>query len=169
MKITRKKVFSGRLISLFKGTKKLPNGREAYFEEVVHPGASICVPLVRGRVVLIRQYRAVIGKYIWELPAGTLDGKESPRICAKREVQEETGYKVRNLKKLGKIYTTPGFCNEVIHVYKAECSSRGNTDMDFDEMIKVESLTKKEVRGLFESGKITDSKTISALSMAGIL
>ena len=169
MNTIRKKVFSGRLISLFKGRKKLPNGREAYFEEVVHPGASIVVPLLGARVVLIRQYRAVIGKYIWELPAGTLNGKESPRACAKREVLEETGYRVGKIKKLGKIYTTPGFCNEVIHVYKAECSSRGSTNMDFDEMIKVESLTKKKVRDLFNAGKITDSKTISALSLAGIL
>ena len=169
MRRGRKEIFKGRLINLFTHTHKLPNGRDAYFEEIEHPGAAIIVPVMRGKVVFIRQYRAVIGEYIWELPAGTLNKGELPRSCARREVTEETGYKVKGLKRLGRIYTTPGFCNEAIHVYKAECSSRTSTNMDFDEIIEVKLFTKKEVRDLFKKGRIVDAKTISALALAGIL
>ena len=126
MKIRRKKVFSGRLLKVFKGTKRLPNGIEAYFEEVDHPGAALIVPFIKEKIVFIRQYRGVIGKYIWELPAGTLDPGETPYACAKREVEEETGCRVKSLEKVGIIFTTPGYSNEKICVFKAECvSGRG--------------------------------------------
>ena len=169
MNPSRKKVFSGRLINVFTGGKKLPTGREAYFEEVEHPGAAIVVPFLGSKIVFIHQYRAVIGQYIWELPAGTLAKGETPRLCAKREVAEETGYRVKGLKKIGKIFTTPGFCNEEIHVYRAECTTRASTNMDFDEMIEVKLLGRREVFDLFAKGRICDAKTISALSLAGVL
>lgn len=169
MKKSRKKVFNGRLLKVFKGTKRLPNGKEAYLEEVAHPGAAIVIPFIKEKIVFIRQYRAVIEKYIWELPAGKLDAGERPASCAKREVEEETGYSIRNLKRLGFIYTTPGFCDEKIHIFKAECYKKKEPSTDSDEMIEVKELTKKEVRSLFKNGKLTDSKTIAALSFCGIL
>lgn len=169
MEISRKKVFSGRLINGFKVRKRLPDGREAYFEEIQHPEAALVVPFVNGRIVFIRQYRAVIGKRIWELPAGILDKGESPRACAVREVAEETGYVIRRIKKLGVIYTSPGFCDERIHLFTAECVARGVTFMDEDEMIRVKLFGRSEVRRMFERGLITDAKTIAALSLAGVV
>lgn len=169
MKSSRKSVFDGRLLKVFKGRKILPDGTNSYFEEIDHPGASLIVPYAAGRIILIRQYRAVIGKYIWELPAGTLDAGETPYACAKREVAEETGYKVRTLKKIGVIYTTPGFCNERIHVFKAECGRREKSNMDEGEIIRIRHFRVSEIRRLFDNGKINDSKTIAGLSFAGIL
>ena len=169
MGASRKKVFDGRLLKVFTSRKILPNGQRANFEEIAHPGASLVIPFVKSKIVCIRQYRAVIDRYIWELPAGTLARGESPHACARRETTEETGYTVKSLKKLGYIYTTPGFCNEKIHIFSAECGKKIATEKDADEIINVRLLSKKEIKALFLGGRINDSKTIAALSFAGIL
>lgn len=169
MKPVRKNIFKGNIISVFTGEKRLPNGKKAYFEEVDHPGAALVVPFIKGKVIFIRQYRGVIGKYLWELPAGKLDPDEEPFTCAKREIKEETGYSVKNLKKIGLIYTTPGFCNEKIVIFKAECETKEKPKTEPDELITVIELNKRQIKRLFNEGKITDAKTIAALSFAGIL
>ncbi|HNX91273.1 MAG TPA: NUDIX hydrolase, partial [Candidatus Omnitrophota bacterium] len=166
--IMRKKVFDGKLIKLFKTSKKLPNGKKGYFEEIVHPGASLIVPFIGDKVVLIRQYRGVIGKYILELPAGTLSKGETFRQCAVREVEEETGYKAKKITKIGYIYPSPGYCNEVIHIFRAECTDKGKTNMDADEVIKTCLYPRNAVAGLLKKGKFRDSKTIAALALAGL-
>jgi ADP-ribose pyrophosphatase len=169
MRASRRAVFKGRLFRVFKGRKKLPNGRTAYFEEVDHPGAALVVPFIRDKIVFIRQYRGVIGKYIWELPAGTLDPGETPYACAKREVAEETGYRVKDIRRIGLIYSTPGFCNERIYIFKARCEGRKEKPKLSDELIKTKQLTRREVLKLFRKGSINDAKTIAALGFAGIL
>jgi ADP-ribose pyrophosphatase len=168
MEINRKKVFSGRLIQGFKVRKRLPDGREAYFEEIQHPEAALVVPFFKGRIVFIRQYRGVIGKSIWELPAGIMDKGESPRACAFRELAEETGYASRRMKKIGIVYTSPGFCDERIHIFSAECGARGASRMDEYEIIRVKLFTKDEVRRMLDRGRITDAKTVAALCLAGV-
>lgn len=165
----RKKIFSGKVFSVYTQKKALPDGRKVNIEEVVHPGASVILPFKGSRIVFIRQHRPVIGKYIWELPAGTLGKGEKPLECAKREVKEETGFEVREVKKIGKIYTTPGFCNELITVYEAKCGKKGGPQRDEDEHIRVVLLSKKDVKKMFRQGKIIDSKTVSALAFAGVL
>ena len=167
--MSRKKVFGGRLINVFTEEKTLPNGRKAYFEKVDHPGAALILPFAGDKIIFIRQYRGVIGKYIWELPAGTISRGETPYACAKREVTEETGYKVRNLKRIGTIYTTPGFCNEKIHIFKGDCFKKKVPRREEDEYIRVKPFSRKEIKGLFKKGKITDSKTIAALAFDNIV
>ena len=165
----RRRLFRGRIFSVFQGKKTLPNGRVAYFEEVEHPGAAIVIPFYGEKIIFIRQYRGVIGKYIWELPAGTLAPGESPASCAKRELTEETGFMAKDLRRLGYIYTTPGFCNEKIVVFRALCRPGGRIERDTDEVIRTRAFKRKEVRRLFSSGRICDSKTIAALCFAGVL
>jgi len=165
----RKKIFDGKLLKIYTSSLELPDGNLGYFEEVSHPGAALIIPFLKDKIVFIRQYRAVIGKYIWELPAGTLKKGETPYACAKREITEETGYRVKKIKKLGMIHTTPGFCNETIHIYKAECASITQHEHDHDEFIRVYPLSKNEIKKLFKNGKITDSKTIASLAFAGII
>lgn len=165
----RKKVFDGKLIKVFISTLKLPDGRRSYFEEVKHPGASIVVPFLKGKIVFLRQYRAVTGKYLWELPAGKLSPGESPYSCAKREVTEETGYKVSGLRRIGMIYTSPGFCDEKIHVYRAVCSHKSEMNLDWDEIIEVRPLSRTQIKKLFKTGALSDAKSIAALAFAGIL
>ncbi len=169
MKEKYEHIFKGKILDVSKRLKKLPNGKYAYLEEVKHPGAAIMVPFLGKKIVLLRQYRGVIDKYLWELPAGKLDHGETPYSCIKREITEETGYKVKNIKKLGYIYTSPGFCDEKIHVYKADCSEKTEINRDEDELIRVSVLSKRQIIDMFKKGRIVDSKTISALSFAGIL
>lgn len=165
----RKKVFKGRIFDVYTGKKTLPNGRDAYIEEIEHPGAALIIPFVKNKIVLIRQYRPVMGEYIWELPAGILEPGETPRSCAKRELAEETGFGAKRMRREGLIYTTPGFCNEKIYIFRAECGGGNRLKGDIDEFIRVKLLTRMGLRALFGAGKIKDSKTIAALSFAGIL
>ncbi|MBF0216550.1 MAG: NUDIX hydrolase [Candidatus Omnitrophica bacterium] len=164
-----KNVFKGKRLNIFTGDKTMPDGSRAYHEEVRHPGASLIVPFLKNKVVMIHQYRAVIDKYIWELPAGVLEPDETPANCAKREVTEETGYIVKAVKKLGFIYTTPGFTNEVIHIFSAVCALKTHHRREPDEFIKIKLMSKKQVKGLFLKGKIHDSKTLAALKLAEII
>ena len=95
----------------------LPNGRRVEFDLVRHPGAAAVVPFMEdGRVLLIRQFRFATGGEILEIPAGKLDPGEAPEACAARELEEETGYRAGRLERLGSIWTTPGFCDEIIHL-----------------------------------------------------
>jgi ADP-ribose pyrophosphatase len=167
--LARKKIFKGRIFSVFTSEKLLPNGRKARFEEVDHPGASLIIPFASGKMVFIRQYRGVIGKYIWELPAGLIDRGETPYACAKREITEETGYHVRNLKKKGVIYTSPGFCNEKIHLFTADCVEKKPPKPEEDEVLRVKLFSKKEVVRMFAAGRICDSKTVAALAFCRII
>ena len=167
--MARKKIFKGRIFRVFAGKKLLPNGVKAYFEEIDHPGASLIIPFVSDKIVFIRQYRGVIGRYIWELPAGTIDRGETPYACAKREIAEETGYRVRNLRKIGVVYSSPGFCNERIHIFRADCAEKDAQKTDKDELLRVKLFSRKRVVEMFAGGKITDSKTIAALAFSGII
>jgi ADP-ribose pyrophosphatase len=167
--MAEKKVFAGKRLTVFTGFKTMPDGSKAYHEEVKHPGASLIVPFFRDKVVMIYQFRAILDKYIWELPAGVLEPGETPSDCAKREITEETGYLAKNLKKLGYIFTTPGFTNEVIHIFSAECHGKTDHCQEPDEFIKIELMSKKQIQGLFRKGKIHDSKTLAALKLAKII
>ena len=168
-KFKKKKVFDGKLLKVYSGQKKMPNGKLVHIEEIKHPGASIIIPYVNKKVVFLRQYRPVLGKFIWELPAGKIDPGETASSCAKRELREETGFRAGKLKKLGFIYTTPGFCDEKIYIYETECIGKSDSSQDPDELLNVKLFSKNEIKNIFNKGKITDSKTIAALSFAKIL
>lgn len=162
-------VFKGKLISVYRGMKTLPDKRRAYMEEVSHPGAALVVPFKDGKIVFIRQYRAVIGKYIWELPAGVFSAGEAPLECAIRELEEETGYSSERTAKLGMIYTSPGFCDERIYIFKTRCGKRNPVNRDEHEIMTVRSFSARDVKSMVKNGRITDSKTISALALAGVI
>src|ERR1700685_4147528 len=99
---------------------KLPNGRTIRITFINHPGAVIIAPFLnKNTVVMMRQFRPALKKYIYELPAGTLDPNETIAACARRELLEETGFKTRKLTKLGAIYPVPGYSTEIIHIFKA--------------------------------------------------
>ncbi len=150
--------------------KRLPNGMEAEMDVIEHPGAALIVPfLTKTKIILLRQYRAVLGKYLLELPAGTLDQKERPLACAKRELMEETNYSARRWKKLGRIYPVPGYATEIIHMYKAEGLTPVIVEGDPDEVIHPFICTRAEVKHLFKEGKIEDAKTVCALALCALL
>ncbi|HBO97650.1 MAG TPA: hypothetical protein DE315_04610 [Candidatus Omnitrophica bacterium] len=162
--------FQGKKFSFAVVKKKLPNGRTADVDVIEHPGAVTIVPfLSRDRIILLYQYRPVLGRYLWELPAGTLDKNERPLACARRELIEETGHKAGVFTRLGKIYPVPGYSTEVIHIFKAEKLTPQAGTKDADEIIRTKPVTRPEVRKLFRAGRISDAKTIAALSLCGWL
>lgn len=165
-----KEVFKGRLLKVYVGKERLPHGYVATFEMIKHPGASLIVPfLTKNKLIMLRQLRPVIGSYIYELPAGTLDKNELPLSCARREIIEETGYSASKFKLLGKIYPVPGYSTEKIFIYKAEGLKKREHIAEEDEVIESRIFTKAEIKKLFKSGKIVDAKTIAALVMCGWL
>lgn len=162
-------VHRGRLIDLLLCRRRLPNGRVCELEIVRHPGAVLIVPFADpGRVVFIRQYRPVIGAYLWEFPAGTLRPGERPLRCARRELEEEIGCVARVWKRIGTIYPVPGYGTEKIRLYAARGLEWGACRREEDEIISTRVFGFREVRRLLASGAIVDGKTIAALVRAGI-
>lgn len=164
-----KVVFNGNLLTVYCDKVELPNGKKAGREFIRHPGAVAVVPVTQeGNIVLVRQYRYPVGKTMLEVPAGKLDKGEHPDDCALRELEEETGYVAHNLRKLSSIYTTPGFTDEVIHLYLADQLTLAKQRPDEDEFLDVEVYTKEQIKDMIADGTIDDAKSMLALLLAGI-
>lgn len=168
--MSSKQIFKGKLLNLITQKVRLPNGYVAHLEVIKHPGAALVIPfLSQDKIILLRQFRPVIKKYIYELPAGTLGKKETPLTCARREIIEETGYAAGKFTRIGHIYPVPGYSTEKIIIYKAEKLKKQKVRPEKDELIKIKIVSKKHLGHLLKLGKINDAKTISALALSGIL
>ena len=159
----RREAYRGRSITVFVEEAELPGGRSVPLDVVRHPGASAVVPFVsEDRVLLIRQYRHAAGGTIWEVPAGKLDG-DPPEVCARKELEEEVGRRAGRLEKLGSIWTTPGFTDEVIHLFAAfelePCPQR----LEHDEVIEVVEVPLAEALAMVWRGELRDAKSALAL------
>lgn len=163
--LSTKTIFSGKIIDVNLTEVKLPNGKKAEREIVKHPGAvGILAITEENKIVLIKQFRKAIDKTIIEIPAGKLEKNEDPKDCAFRELKEETGYKATEMIPLTKIYTSPGFANEVIHLYKAEGIKAGESKPDEDEFVELLELSFVEIEELITSGELIDAKTLIAIN-----
>ncbi len=161
-------LFEGKILTLQHDNVELPNGNSAKREIVRHPGAVAVVPVLpNGDIVMVRQFRYPISKDILEIPAGKLDCGEQPEACALRELEEETGY-TGTIRKLIAIHTTPGFSDELIHLYVAENLHFKQQNLDEDEFVNVEILSRTQLRQLIQSGELSDAKSLVALMMVGI-
>ena len=158
--------FDGKLIKVTYDIADV-NGKEAWREVVHHPGASAVVAIDEdNRIIMEKQFRYALNDYSLEIPAGKLDAGEDPLVCAKRELEEETGIIASEWISLGTIATSPGFCNEVIHLYVAKGLSKGEIHWDEDEYVEVERYTFDELLQRIKEEKIKDSKSLSALLLA---
>lgn len=166
-----KTIFEGKIVTLNLEQAKLPNGVVHEHEVIHHPGGSSIVPLFEnGDVLLLYQYRHPAGKYLWEIPAGKLDIKgEDPKECAARELVEEAGFEAGKIEKVLEFYTSPGFCDEVLHIYKATELREVATNREHHEVIEVKRLAPADVRALYKKGELKDSKTLIGLFACGIL
>lgn len=168
MKVVEKNTLHrGRVFRLVKEKVALSNGTIADLDIIRHPGAAAMVPVTKDNgLILVRQYRHAIGDYLWEIPAGTLNPKEEPLECAKRELVEEIGYSARRWEKLGEIVPVPGYSDERIHIFLALELDLAEQKLDPDEIISVHRFSIDKAFEMIEAGTIQDSKTISSLFMA---
>jgi len=167
--VSSKRLYSGRIVNLDLDTVRYPDDSIGQLEMLRHPGAAAVVPFLDPpggadpRAVLIRQFRHAADSYIWEVPAGRLDGGESPESCAERELEEETGMRARRLERLTTIYTTPGFTDERIHLFLADGLEPGAEHREADEFMELHTLRWSQVLEMIDRGEIVDGKTLVSL------
>ncbi len=162
-----RRVYEGKLLKVDRDRVRLPNGRETDLEMIRHPGASAIVPFITSdEVLLVRQFRYATGGFILEVPAGTLSEGEEPIDCARRELEEEVGHRAGRLVQVGSIYTTPGFTDEVIHLWAAHDLEPVGQNLDPDEVLTVKRLPFAEAIDAIRRGEIVDAKSICALMLA---
>jgi ADP-ribose pyrophosphatase len=171
-KIASRRVHAGKIVSLDVDTVRFPDGSTGELEIFRHPGASAVVPFMSDpsgadpQVLLIKQYRYAGNGYLYEIPAGRLDPGEAPADCARRELKEETGCSAERVDRLTTILTTPGFCDEQIHLFMAAGLTRGEHAREKDEFLEVETMPLSRALGMIESGEIRDAKTVAGLLYA---
>ena len=164
----RRQIYEGRIVNLAIERVTLPNGASVELELMHHRGAAAVAAVDQGeQVTLIRQYRHAAGGFLWELPAGVLDAGEAPATCAARELREEVGLAARELTPLGAILTTPGFCDERIHLFLARDLSDTPVARGHDEVISdVRRVPVRDALRMVQRGEIVDGKTIAGLYLA---
>jgi ADP-ribose pyrophosphatase len=167
-------LYTGRIFRLDRDTVRFPDGSTAEMDIIRHPGASAIVPFMSDpegenpQLLLLRQYRYAAGGYIYEVPAGRLDGDESPSSCAVRELKEETGCTAERMEPLFTMFTTPGFTDEKIHVFMATGLTHGESAREADEFADIVIMPLAEALELIRVGEIMDAKTaLSILYVAG--
>lgn len=172
-RISGRMVHSGRIVKLSVDTVRFPDGSTGDLEMIRHPGAAAILPVVGSaseadpEVLLIKQYRYAAGGYIYEVPAGLpLGPDEAWDDCARRELEEETGHRATTLTPLTRILTTPGFTDEVIHLYVAEGLTEGTTKLDEDEFVEVLRMRFSRVLEMIRTGEITDCKSVATVLYA---
>ncbi len=172
MNITEKtlkteRIYEGKVINLRVDTVELPDKKYSKREIVEHPGAVGIIGVNNdGKVILVRQYRKAVDDFLLEIPAGKMEPREDPLECAKREFKEETGYSASSFYALSHCYTSPGFSNEKIYLFKAENLFKGVAEPDEDEYIELVEIPFDQALEKIDKGEIRDSKTIIAILMA---
>jgi ADP-ribose pyrophosphatase len=156
-------IFTGKIITLQVDTVRLPDGNTATREVVRHPGAVAILALHDGKMLVVDQFRQPMGRCEIEIPAGKLEQGEDPKEAAVRELQEETGFRCGDIKLLQSFYTSPGFADEIIHLYVTEDLVAGEMAPDEDEFLELSEITLEEAYGYIREGRISDAKTIMAV------
>ncbi len=155
-------LFKGKVFDHQVDEIQYDSGNIGIREVAVHPGGAVVIPIKdNGKIILVKQFRYPLQTTLIELPAGKLEKGEDPLNCAVRELEEETGYTAEEIKKVGEIYTAPGYCTEILHIYSAKGLRPGNHRREEGEQgMEILELSLEEIEKMIISGKINDGKTI---------
>lgn len=168
--LSREVLYRGKVFDLIVDQVEYPSGRRGVREIARHPGGAVVVPVLDdGRLLFVRQLRYPLGDHIVEFPAGKLSPGEDPRDCARRELEEETGFRAETVDHLTSIYTTPGFCDEILHIYlgtNISQTGRGPTREEGEFSMTLVTLTLDEAMARIENGTLRDAKTIVGVLLA---
>ncbi len=170
--LSTRRAYNGKVISLDIDTVRFPDGSQGELEMVRHPGASAIVPFLSDpagddpQLLLIKQYRYAALEFLYEIPAGRLEPNEAPEVCARRELQEETGCTAGTLEHMHTMFTTPGFTDEKIHLFLAYDLTRGEANREADEFISVEVIPLTAALDMIRDGRIKDAKTALGILFA---
>lgn len=163
-KLSSRQLFAGKVIRVELDEVELPNGKITSREVVRHHGGVCILALDEdGNVPMVKQYRYPYAEVLMELPAGKLEPGEDPADCGRRELEEETGYVAGEFSLLGKVYPTPGYVDEVLHLYLAKRLDKTAQRLDDDEFLNVEWLPLSDVIDRCLDGTIVDAKTVVAV------
>jgi ADP-ribose pyrophosphatase len=171
-RVSTRRVYSGRVVNLDIDSVRFPDGRVGELEMIRHSGAAAIVPFAGEapeedpELLLVKQYRYAADGYLYEIPAGRLEPGEDPAACARRELEEETGFVASELRLLTTIFTTPGFTDERIHLFVASGLTAGVTAHEVDEFMSVEKVRLSAAVEMIHRGEITDGKTIVGILLA---
>ncbi|MFN7918551.1 MAG: NUDIX hydrolase [Bryobacteraceae bacterium] len=159
--VSSKEHFRNSLITVVVEEAVDPEGHKITRAVIQHPGSAVIMPVdARGRILLVRQYRLPVRRYMWELPGGVLDPGESPLKSARRELEEETGFRARRWTKLASFYPSPGYVAEHMTIYLAEELEKGKANPGDDEWVRGKWFTAEQVEAAIRSGRVADAKTI---------
>jgi ADP-ribose pyrophosphatase len=165
VRLKRELKYEGAILKIYEDTV-MANGHEAHWDFIHHDGAAAVLPVADdGKILMVRQYRNALDRQTLEIPAGKLDEPDEPKIeCAYRELEEETGYRTEKLEYLISLNTTVAFCDEAIDIFVARNLIPSHQHLDEDEVIEVEPWDLEDLLELIYTGKMTDAKTVAAIS-----
>ena len=166
--LSTQRIFDGKVFDLERDQVRMPNGREVTVDIVRHPRSVVLIPIPEpGHVILIRQYRYAVNRWLWELPAGSVDDGEEPDAAARRECHEEIGQVPETIVRLAAMYPTPGYCDEEMLFFRLSGLSTPDdaAELDEDEDIEPRVFTLRDAREMVRNGEITDMKTVVGLTL----
>jgi ADP-ribose pyrophosphatase len=166
--LTSERVYAGRVFNVDRDRVRLPNGRETTVDIVRHSRSVVIVPIPEpGKIILIRQFRYPVHRFLWELPAGSVDEGETPVDAARRECHEEIGLVPSTIVRLSALYPTPGYCDEEMIFFRVSGLETPDEPaaQDEDEDIEARTFELRDARDMVRRGEIVDMKTVVALTL----
>ena len=164
-RLKRELKYEGVVVDIYSDTVALPNGNTAHWDFIHHDGAAAVVPVRSdGKILMVRQYRNALDRATLEIPAGKVDSPDEPKIeCARRDLEEETGYRCETLEYLISVNTTVALCDELIEIYVATDLTAIGQHLDEDEFVDVEACELEDLCRMIYAGEMRDSKTVAAI------
>ena len=167
-RLAHERLFDGKVFDVDRDRVRMPNGREVVVDIVRHPRSVVLLPVPEpGHIVLIRQYRYAVNRWLWELPAGSVDPGEEPEAAARRECHEEIGQVPDTIVRLAALYPTPGYCDEEMYFFRLSglAETAETAALDEDEDIEPKVFALREARDMVRRGEIIDMKTVVGLTL----